>query len=224
MSALQKANEVRAALKALQTQNTLRDARLVSVLDLSEQLVNAMDTFFSSLDRTVHEEFRYIADYISRTRVEISALRPNDITEARIPSAGAELGAVVRHTEDATNQIMAAAEAIMAADPADPGYADLVNDRVMEIFQACSFQDITGQRVRKVVDTLNHVEERVSRFANVMGVQDAPTEESDAEKRKRDLLLNGPALTGPETKQDDIDAMFAASGPASQNDIDALFN
>jgi chemotaxis protein CheZ len=172
----------------------------------------------------VHGEFRYIATYIARTRQEISALRPNDIRNERLPSAGAELDAIVRNTEQATHTIMEAAEAIMAADPSDMNaYQDTVNEKVLEIFQACSFQDITGQRVQKVVDTLRHIEGRVARFAEVMGVQDLAhaEEESAKEKRKKDLLLNGPALNGPEVKQDTIDALF--DGPADQDAIDKLF-
>jgi chemotaxis protein CheZ len=220
MTAMETAQRVRQALNRLNKAD-LKDPRLMEVLDLSEQLVDTMQVFFSSLDRSVHQEFRYIATYIARTRQEISALAPNDIREHRLPSAGAELEAIVKNTEDATNQIMTCAEAIMAADPSAPGYSDLVNDRVLEIFQACSFQDITGQRVQKVVDTLRHIEGRVSRFASVMGVQDLPVEETDRDRRKRELLLNGPALDGPTTKQDDIDLMFADANASDA--IDALF-
>lgn len=220
MAAMETAIRVREALQTL-SKADLKDPRLMEVLNLSEQLVDAMQLFFSSLDRTVHQEFRYIATYIARTRQEISALRPNDIKEARLPTAGAELEAIVKNTEEATHTIMSAAEAIMVADPTDPEYATIVNDRVMEIFQACSFQDITGQRVQKVVDTLRHIEGRVSHFAKVMGVTDAPVEESERDRRKRELLLNGPAIEGPETKQDDIDALFA--GGDANDAIDALF-
>ncbi len=218
------ADRVRDALSSLNRAD-LKDPRLVEVLDLSQQLVDAMQAFFGSLDSKVYGEFRYIGAYIARTRQEIAALRPNDIKEERIPSAGAELEAIVRHTEDATHTIMSAAETIMCANPQEPGYADVVNTHVLEIFQACSFQDITGQRVRKVVETLKHIEQRVERFAEVMGVEDAPCEVSDAEKRRKALLLNGPALNGPEVKQDAIDAMFdGEAGPQSQADIDALFS
>ena len=220
MAAIETARRVREALASLNRAD-LKDPRLMEVLNLSEQLVDAMQVFFSSLDRNVHQEFRYIATYIARTRQEISALRPNDIKEARLPSAGAELEAIVKNTEDATHQIMSAAEAIMSADPAAPDFADVVNDRVLEIFQACSFQDITGQRVQKVVDTLRHIEHRVTHFAKVMGVEDAPIEESDRDRRKRELLLNGPAIGGPATRQDDIDRLFA--GADAKDAIDALF-
>lgn len=224
---------IRDALSALNRAD-LKDPRLVEVLDLSQQLVDAMQAFFTTMDSSVYGEFRYIATYIARTRQEISALRPNDIRDERIPSAGAELDAIVRHTESATHTIMEAAEAIMAADPSDPkAYQDAVNTHVLDIFQACSFQDITGQRVQKVVDTLRHIEGRIARFAQVMGAEDAPTEEaSAAEQRRKALLLNGPAIGGPEVSQDSIDAMFggetAEAGAemaedASQDDIDKLF-
>lgn len=223
MAAAETIQRVRTALTTLAAQKP-SDPRLVAVFDLSQQLVEAMQSFFSALDRSVYDEFHYIGQYIERMREEIASLRPNEIHGRRLPSAGAELQAITRHTEQATNQIMGAAEAILGADDSDPAaYRALVQARVMEIFEACSFQDITGQRVRKVIDTLQHIEAHVARFATIMGVEDAPTEETDAERRRRELLLNGPALNGPETKQDAIDALFAGGGPASQDEIDRLF-
>lgn len=224
MPAAETVERVRLALNSLSASKP-SDPRLIAVLDLSQQLVDAMQAFFSALDRSVYDEFKYIGDYIARMREEIATLRPNEMHGARIPSAGAELNAITRHTEQATNAIMSAAEAIMAADESDPRlYRETVQAHAMEIFEACSFQDITGQRVRKVIDTLQHIEAHVARFASVMGVEDAPSQESEEERRRRELLLNGPALDGPTTKQDDIDAMFSAGGAASQDDIDRLFD
>jgi chemotaxis protein CheZ len=219
------ATRVRDALTALKGAD-LRDPRLGEVLSLASQMSDAMQAFFGSIDRTLYSELRYISAYIQRTRSEISALRPNDMMEDRIPSAGAELDAVVKGTADATHIIMNAAEAVMAADPTDiDAYQAFVSDKMMEIFEACSFQDITGQRVRKVVDTLSHIESRIERFASVMGVEDAVVEDSEQDKRKKDLLLNGPALNGPEVAQDDIDAMFGNdSVTMDQSALDALFD
>ena len=57
----------------------------------------------------------------------------------------------------------------MGADASDPAaYKALVDEKMMIIFEACSFQDITGQRIAKVVETLQHIEQRVARFADVM--------------------------------------------------------
>ncbi|MFN7745404.1 MAG: protein phosphatase CheZ, partial [Hyphomonadaceae bacterium] len=204
----------------------LKDPRLGEVLNLASQMSEAMQMFFSSIDRSLFDEMRYISSYIQRTRLEISNLRPNDLSEDRIPGAGAELHAVVQHTAEATNLIMAVAEDLMAADTSDPAaYQSFVSDKMMEIFEACTFQDITGQRIRKVVDTLTHIEQRLERFASVMGVEDAELEETLEDKRKRENLLNGPALNGPEVAQDDIDALFGTEGASmDQSDLDALFD
>ncbi|MFN7606706.1 MAG: protein phosphatase CheZ, partial [Hyphomonadaceae bacterium] len=202
------ATKVRDAITALKGAD-LKDPRLGEVLNLASQMSEAMQMFFSSIDRSLFDEMRYISSYIQRTRLEISNLRPNDLSEDRIPGAGAELHAVVQHTAEATNLIMAVAEDVMAADTSDPAaYQAFVSEKMMEIFEACTFQDITGQRIKKVVDTLTHIEQRLERFASVMGVEDAELEETAEDKRKRENLLNGPALNGPEVAQDDIDALF----------------
>lgn len=202
----------------------------MEVLKLAHQLTDTMKLFFSSLDQSICQEFNYIADYISKTRDEIAALRPNDIKTERIPTAGAELEAVVTDTEKATEVIMSAAESVLCDDETDyDTYRANVEARMMEIIESCSFQDLAGQRVSKVVSSLRHVENRVSRFAEVMGVREdlSPNEETNEEKRNREQLLNGPAIGGPETSQDDIDAMFAEAGDApdlDQNSIDNLFD
>ena len=222
------ASKVRGAIETLRASN-VRDRPLVEVLELSHQLADAMKFFFGSLDQTIQGEFRYIADFISKARDEIAELCPNEIQNERIPGASLELDAVVRDTEAATETIMSEAEMLMGMDCEDPAdYKAKVDDAMMRIIEACSFQDLTGQRVNKVVTTLRHIEERVSQFATALGVKDAKREESAEEKRKRELLLNGPAMNGPEVAQDDIDAMFAANAndgddAVDQDDIDALF-
>ncbi len=204
----------------------LKDPRLGEVLTLASQMSDAMMAFFGSMDSSLYGELRYLSAYIQRTRTEIAALRPNDIKNDGIPNAGAELDAIVANTADATHRIMEAAESVMTADGTDiNAYQAFVCDKMMEIFEACSFQDITGQRVKKVVDTLRHIENRIERFAKVMGVEDAEHEMTEEEKRKKNLLLNGPAINGPEVMQDDIDAMFAENGASMDQDaLDALFD
>ncbi len=192
------------------------EPKLINLMQQSEALVALMRGFFQQLDKKRSEEFRIIAGYIAKAKEEIREMRPHDISQERIPTAGAELEAITRDTENATHAIMNSAEAIMSCDGSDPDYKTKVDDEVMKIFEACSFQDITGQRVSKVVNVLKQIEERVGRLANTLGVDDRPVELTAEEKRKAELLLNGPALNGPETKQDAIDAMFDAAPVAVQ--------
>jgi chemotaxis protein CheZ len=231
MPAANVAAQVRSSLANLKASD-LQDAQIMEVLKLAHQLTDTMKLFFSSLDQSICSEFNYIADYISRTREEISALRPNDIKSDKIPTAGMELEAVVGDTERATETIMSQAEEVLCDDEADfDQYKANVEARMMSIIEACSFQDLAGQRVSKVVCSLRHVESRVSRFAEVMGVNDADTtrEENAEEIRAREQLLNGPAIGGPETSQNDIDAMFAemdggSAEPMDQGSVDDMFD
>ena len=190
------------------------EPKLINLMQQSEALVALMRGFFQQLDKRRSEEFSVIAGYIAKAKEEIREMRPHDISQDRIPTAGAELEAITRDTENATHNIMNSAEAMMSFSIDQFGgdasaYKAAVDDEVMKIFEACSFQDITGQRVSKVVNVLKQIEERVGRLANTLGVDDsAPQEMTAEEKRRHDLLLNGPAIGGPETKQDAIDAMF----------------
>lgn len=217
---------VKEALSSLKDAD-LKDPRLGEVLTLASQMSDAMMAFFSSIDSSLVGELKYLSEYIHRTKTEIAALRPNDIKNSGFPTAGAELDAIVENTADATHKIMEAAETVMSADTSDAlAYQGLVCDKMMEIFEACSFQDITGQRVKKIVDTLNHIEARIDKFTSVMGVEDAAdTELTEEEKRKKALLLNGPALNGPEVQQDTIDALFDdAPATMDQDALDSLFD
>jgi chemotaxis protein CheZ len=209
MAANEAALKIRTAIDTLKSSG-VRERPLVEVLGLSHQMADAMQAFFGSLDRSIIGEFQYIADYIQKARDEIAGLQPNDIGNTRIPGASQELDAVVRDTERATETIMTEAETIMGLEPTDlVAYKAEVDAAMMRMFEACSFQDLTGQRIKKVITTLRHIEDRVSRFAGALGVQDSAAAETADEKRNRELILNGPARDGPATSQDDIDAMFA---------------
>jgi chemotaxis protein CheZ len=182
-------------------------SRLMGLMQHSETLVGLLHSFYTQLNTNRSQDFQAIADSIAQARAEISAQNP----DGAFPNAGAELAAITQDTETATNAIMTAAETIMAFDAADPKVADRITDEVMKMFEACAFQDITGQRVSKIVRLLNQIEARVADLAEAVGLGEevAVAELTAAELRARNLLLNGPALTGPETRQCDIDALFA---------------
>jgi len=101
----------------------------------------------------------------------------------------------------------------MAADASDPAaYKALVDEKMMMVFEACSFQDITGQRIAKVVETLQHIETRVARFADVMRAKDldgflTEHERQRAERREKNLL-HGPQLEGEGIRQNEVDELF----------------
>ena len=187
---------------------------ITDVMALADLMATSFDTVIKGRDQAVYSEFCAIAEAITRMRTDIGKLQANELGKHRIPEAGEELDAIVEATENATHTIMEATEGVMAADPGDPDkYAETVNNACMTIFEACSFQDITGQRIAKVVETLSMIEARVTRFAEAFGSADMPghlsDEEEEREKRKRDLILNGPQKEADAISQDSVDALFA---------------
>ena len=159
-------------------------------------------------------ELASVADYIRSIKGEIGALRAHELCRDRLPMAHQELGVVVNATASATHTIMAAAEEILGAQDSSPeDYRSKVETKLLEIFEACSFQDITGQRIAKVVETLEHIEQRVARFADVMQAKDIEgflsSHERARAERKEKFLLNGPQLAGEGADQSDVDKIFA---------------
>jgi len=167
-------------------------------------------------------ELDLIHDAISRTKREIAVLHGTSFNGEEMAKVNGELGAVVGGTEQATQQILEAAESIDNAASALSKNTSLdqqkilseeIQERVVSIFEACNFQDLTGQRISKVMNTMKFIEQHIYEMMNIWGGVDAikahappivDTREGD------DKLLNGPKLDGDvgHASQDDIDAMF----------------
>ena len=168
-------------------------------------------------------ELDLIYDAISRTKREIAVLHGKSFNGEEMARVNGELGAVVGGTEEATQQILEAAEAIDNAATAlakvsSPDQQKLlseeIQERVVSIFEACNFQDLTGQRISKVMTTMKFIENHIIIMMDIWGGVDAIKAHAPAiiDDREGDArLLNGPKLDGD-------------AGHASQNDIDALFD
>ena len=137
---------------------------------------------------------------IARARAEIAALKVDDITASHIPSATDELDAIVAHTAAATEQIPEVCERLDAQG--------VDADVTTPIYEACSFQDITGQRISKVVATLKAIDAKVAHIVAAFTPEhevplDLPLAPPDAD------LLNGPQLPRQAMDQSDIDRLLA---------------
>jgi chemotaxis protein CheZ len=174
---------------------------------------------------------REIIDEIRALRSLIEA--PNDSLSRKVVDAfrrelgeaqkmKAELDAIVQGTLDATDQILTAAEHIdrdahlleaSCKKLQDRQCAADIKEQVVKVFEACNFQDLTGQRITKVVGTLKFIEDRIVRMMEIWGgietFQQIKVEER-AERIGDDALINGPKLASDEghASQDDIDALF----------------
>lgn len=100
-----------------------------------------------------------LSDQLSRIHAQIASVVAPPAQASR--NSGLELEAVVQATETAANRIMEAAEVIgdwVRSDRRDPAALGLVAEKVNAIFEACTFQDITGQRIRRAIEHLQRVE------------------------------------------------------------------
>ncbi|MGQ9368744.1 hypothetical protein [Azospirillum sp. ST 5-10] len=173
----------------------------------------------------IQQELNAIGQFVQQARSDIAALKPSDNGTNRIMAATAELDAIVVATERATSDILNAAERILdyaARIPRDdPDWAELgggLEAECIEIMTACSFQDITGQRTTKVVNTLRYIEQRVNSMIEIWGVDRAGLglggDDGVAAHRKLNddrpdaHLLNGPQLEGQGVSQAEIDSIF----------------
>jgi chemotaxis regulatin CheY-phosphate phosphatase CheZ len=183
----------------------------------------------------LQDELRSMGRLIAETRSEVAGLLPPGVGGSRLTSASGELDSVVGATERAAVEIMGAAERSQEAAQRLRGVAglapeagrdlDVIEAAATDIFMACSFQDLTGQRIRKVVQALTYIEHRVNALGilweakvDMEGVTAPPSDH-----RNDAHLLNGSADNG--LAQNDIDSLLgdAPPAPASQDDIDALF-
>jgi len=160
-----------------------------------------------------------IQQRIEVTKSEIASLRARGVSDPdQSNRTAAELQAVVTGTEAATDTILAAAERIDAIvqgrltsdDRATTADATEIAACVVQIFEACNFQDITGQRITKVVESLQFIEERISSMVDVWQTLEKIDRSKETESGKRSLV-NGPALEGDGgiVSQDDVDALFS---------------
>ena len=120
-------------------------------------------------------ELEEMSAAIAQTRREIRALRPEEGSSNRIMAATEELDAIVTATERATSDILGHAEQLqeisskLREKDADTDLCDAISTHVTEVFLACSFQDISGQRTTKVVNLLRYLELRVNSMIEVWG-------------------------------------------------------
>jgi len=176
-----------------------------------EAVMKSLAGDVSLLEVQLYRELERLADYIQSAKREIAAIRPDDIRSRDIPMATDELDAVVGATAEATGAILDAAEALERMADAMPE-GEKVREIATRIYEACNFQDVTGQRITKVVRTLKHIEEKIDALLTAFGdgfkSAPAPIGESLPPGDER-RLLHGPQLPEEANKQDEIDAIFA---------------
>ncbi len=185
-----------------------------------------------AFDPRLYGELGELAKFINAARHEFADVSPGMLQEEQLPEASDQLDEIVKTTEAATHKIMDSCEQLqdvnqrirdrmMTIDPPlDPDVAMSIEDALNEgdthvtnIYEACNFQDITGQRIQKIIKVLREIERQVFRMVIVFGLRNKgeALEEKDrtALAETETALLNGPQKTGEGLDQDDVDDILA---------------
>ena len=169
-------------------------------------------------DKRLKSEIFNLSQYIERFRQEIARLNKGD-SDSNFKNMSDHLDAIIEHTDAATHAILQNLEEISdlvgqihekTADPDASALCDQAMEKTTHAMEACTFQDITGQRVTKIIRSMQFVEERVLAMVELMGRDSVAKEAAELPtEQEKDPLLNGPQLPGNAISQDDIDKLFA---------------
>ena len=180
------------------------------VAEVVRSILGSMRGDLSSAETALLHEVEELGEMIANARHEIAALKVDDITGTHIPSATDELDAIVAHTAVATEAILESCEMLdQLGERAEGEVAVILQLATTRIYEACSFQDITGQRITKVVSTLKKIDAKVSHLVHNFGrgaVSGATVEIVPEEV----VLTNGPQLPHNAMDQSDIDRLLAS--------------
>jgi chemotaxis protein CheZ len=162
-------------------------------------------------EATLLREVEELGRTIAAAKAEIATLRVDDITDRDIPFATDELDAIVDHTAQATHAILESCETLDEVSGTITGEpATKLQTATTRIYEACSFQDITGQRITKVVTTLKTIETKVAQIISTFGASIEGLERNAHKPAAspEDELLNGPQLPAHAMDQSDIDKLM----------------
>jgi hypothetical protein len=158
----------------------------------------------------LRNHLREMSTAITRTKSEIATIHAVEQEHSHLFAASEALDAITRTTEQATSDILAAAEHIQESawtlreDGADPQLCDDLDRRATEIYTACSFQDLTAQRIAKIIQTLRYLEGRINTMIAIWDQTEGSLQPPEAAQ---------PA-TGPAGELEHLDL--------SQSDIDSV--
>jgi len=184
------------------------------VVQIVNSVITKMEGSSGDALRSLSTELQSLGDAIERIKSELASARTGDVKDADVPTATEELDAVISSTKTATDEIMNSCDAISAIVAGSPLEVK-VGAETTKIFEACSFQDITGQRIKKVVNVLHEVETKVGHLLHMLGHGDGARKALIArpveDKRQGDdKLMNGPQLAANAMSQEEIDKLLSS--------------
>lgn len=198
------------------------------VLQIISSVLEKVEPSSGNNANKMYNELKELQDIVHAARHSLDIADADEIKNEHISTANEELNEVVNATAEATSTIMDACERIEKhIDQMENESVGAIKDSITGIYEACSFQDITGQRIAKVTNSLGLIEDKVNALLSVFsegeGRSSSPAH-SRGEEATSDVpqspsdedLLNGPQTGGQGVSQDDIDSILAEFDDLSQ--------
>jgi chemotaxis protein CheZ len=152
-------------------------------------------------------ELKKQIDHICMHFQLISSEAKDIVHTSNMPDATLQLNDVLQHTEKATSTIIESVSGIGAL-VTDSTLPDATKTKIASyidhVYEACNFQDISGQRIKKVLLHISELETQLARLSDI-------SKGKAQQKSSKDSLLNGPQLSAVAPSQQDIDNMFKSS-------------
>lgn len=197
--------------------------------------------FYKSMNNELQEGLKQIYREISQAKKheagEASSFPDQNRTSALISEASDQLDEILKATEQAAVEVMDVVEGQMDAQSGvgtilarmEKGGVEAedvaalvaanqkLNEDLLRIMTALSFQDLTGQRIKKIIAAIKQVEKItldlfLSTGLKIKGLAEAPEKDIqtlEAETKQKVSKLKGPQ-TG--TNQQDVDDLLAQLG------------
>lgn len=212
-------SELESRLKALAQDESGVDPQEISAT--VESVMSTVEGDLSAVNLKLYAEVEALSRYIDEAKQELTELRPDEIRDQHLPKATDELEAIVGATEQATNTILESMETLEeVAENLEEQTGDKVTGAVTQVYEACNFQDITGQRITKVVKALQEIENKVDQMLEAFGEEAARQRRESRQESESDKpseagasseaeLLNGPSDDDESVSQEDIDRLLA---------------
>jgi len=195
----------------------IQQAVAATIRDEMGGLRTFVDRRIAELSAEIHATVQLVDFSETNLSGQLSEIRQQIASVVAAPTAatrnsGLELEAVVQATEAAANRIMEAAEAIgdwLREGKHDTASIEVVNEKVNAIFEACSFQDVTGQRIRRAIQHLQQVEHMLTDMAPGEEPQSPePRLVVHAPYNGAGLITAAESAANPDLGQDAVDSLF----------------
>lgn len=163
-----------------------------------------------------------MARAITSTKREIASIRPSEGAPSDLVVASEALDGIVATTERATSDILEAAEHVQEAawtlreDGAREDLCDELDRRATDIYTSCSFQDLTAQRTKRIIETLRFLEGRINAMIDVWGGSLDEEEDGERSEERETLSRKLDVFSGLDQQEiDDVIVEAEAAGPVA---------